>query len=406
MKITLPMILYRFAKNFLWIFLIQMVCFNPILAEKASSEWKEHAMQDVTVSGTVTDTQGEPLPGVTVSVLGTTVGTATDLDGRYSLTVPEGSTLVFSFIGFETQSIAIGERNVIDVALSEDLTSLDEVVVVGYGTQRKSDLTGAVTTLQGGDVAQRQQMQVSQALQGAMAGVMVTRNNSAPGAPATIRIRGITTIGDSNPLIIVDGVPFDDIDNINPNDIESISVLKDAASSAIYGARAASGVILVTTKRGKVGEGSLVYNFSFGFETPTEMPKNVGVTRYLEMANEQRWNDSGNNNNEYPTFPREEVENWVANNRQNPDLYPITDWNDLIFKDRAPRSTHSLSITTGTKNIRTNASSHMMMWKAFMPTVDLKGSLPGSTMTLPSLTTCCRQTWIFILIMRGKKSPA
>lgn len=342
-------------KVFMTLIGLFLVYFTPSHAGQPGSDLAILIL-DVTVSGTVTDTEGEPLPGVTVSVPGTTLGTATDLNGRYALTVPEGSTLVFSFIGFETQSIPIGGRNVIDVALAEDMASLDEIVVVGYGTQRKSDLTGAVTTLQGDEVAQRQQVQVSQALQGALAGVMVTRNNSAPGAAATIRIRGITTIGDSNPLIIVDGVPFDNIDNINPNDIESISVLKDAASSAIYGARAASGVILVTTKRGTVGEGSLVYNFSFGFETPTEMPENVGVTRYLEMANEQRWNDSGNNNNEYPTFPREEVENWVANNRQNPDLYPITDWNDLIFKDRAPRSTHSLSITTGTKNIRTNAS--------------------------------------------------
>lgn len=324
---------------------------------RGNTEASEAAPVAVEVSGTVYDESGETLPGVNVVEKGTTNGITTDAEGRFVLNVEsERSVLVFSFIGYVTREVTVGNQTEFSLTLETDMTTLQEVVVVGYGTQKKSDLTGAVATVQGEDVAGRQAMQVSQALQGAISGVMVTRNNSAPGAAGTIRIRGITSIGDSDPLIIVDGVPFNNIDNINPNDIENISVLKDAASAAIYGARAAAGVILVTTKRGNVGERSLVYNFKYGFETPTEMPENVGIIRYLQMANEQRWNDNGNNNNEYPTFPKNDIDNYLTLNAENPDLYPITDWNDLVFNDRAPRSSHSLSFTTGTKTVRTNAS--------------------------------------------------
>lgn len=311
----------------------------------------------IDVGGVVYDENGNSLPGVNVVEKGTTNGTTTDAEGRFTMRVEsDRSILVFSFIGYITREVTVGNQTEFSLTLQQDVKALEEVVVVGYGTQKKSDLTGAVASVQGDEVAERQSVQVSQALQGAISGVMVTRDNSAPGSAASIRIRGITTMSDSNPLIIVDGVPFDNIDNINPNDIESISVLKDAASAAIYGARAAAGVILVTTKRGTVGQKSLVYNVRYGFEAPTEMPKNVDIIRYLQMANEQRWNDNGNDNNEHPTFPQADIENYRTLNAQNPDLYPITDWNDLVFRDRAPRSNHSLSFTTGAKNVRTNAS--------------------------------------------------
>lgn len=172
----------------------------------------------------------------------------------------------------------------------------------------------------------------------------------------TIRIRGITTIGDSNPLIIMDGVPTNSLDNINPNDIESISVLKDAASASIYGSRAAAGVIVVTTKRAKKGELSLNYNFEYGTETPTRIPEYVDVTRYMQIVNELRWNDNGNDNNEFPLYPRETVENYHELHASNPDLYPITDWVDLILKKSAPRQRHALDISGGGDAIRTKAS--------------------------------------------------
>lgn len=236
------------------------------------------------------------------------------------------------------------------------MSDLGEVVVVGYGTQKKSDLTGAVATIGGRDLANRRTANVSQALQGQVSGVMVTRNNSAPGSSANIRIRGITTIGDSNPLIIMDGVPVNSIDHINPNDIENISVLKDAASASIYGSRAAAGVILVTTKRAKKGELSLNYNFEYGTEVPTRIPEYVDVTRYMGMVNELRWNDNGNDGNEYPLYPQDMVDNYMDLNASNPDLYPNTDWVGLILKKSAPRQRHSLDISGGTDAIRTKAS--------------------------------------------------
>ncbi len=215
--------------------------------------------QSKKVFGTVKSEDGESLPGVTVLVKGTTIGTTTIEDGTFSLDIPDDAkTLVFSFIGMKSQEIEIGTQTAFNIVLATESYGIEEIVTIGYGTVKKSDLTGAVGSVKGDVIAQRNTVQVSQALQGAMAGVMVTRNNNAPGAPATIRIRGITTIGDASPLVIVDGVPVGSINDVNPNDVESISVLKDAASAAIYGSRAAAGVILVTTKRAKSGELSLI----------------------------------------------------------------------------------------------------------------------------------------------------
>jgi TonB-linked SusC/RagA family outer membrane protein len=313
--------------------------------------------QTSSVSGTVQDENNEPLPGTSILLKGSTTGAVTDIDGKFNLTVSGANpVLVVSFLGYLTQEIAVNNRSNINVQLVADLSELGEVVVVGYGTQKKSDLTGAISTLGGSDLAERRTPNISQALQGAVPGVMVTRNNNAPGSSATIRIRGITTIGDSNPLIIMDGVPTNSLDNINPNDIESISVLKDAASASIYGSRAAAGVIVVTTKRAKKGELSLNYNFEYGTETPTRIPEYVDVTRYMQIVNELRWNDNGNDNNEFPLYPRETVENYHELHASNPDLYPITDWVDLILKKSAPRQRHALDISGGGDAIRTKAS--------------------------------------------------
>ena len=311
------------------------------------------------VTGKVTDSGGEALPGASVLVKGTTIGVISDMEGMYQINIPDNiidPVLIFSFIGFENQEIQVGNQTEINIALGENLSDLDEVVVVGYGTQRKSDLTGAVSTISGRDIAERKTSQVSQALQGTVPGVMVTRNNNAPGASASIRIRGITTIGDSNPLIIMDGVPINSLDNINSNDIESISVLKDAASASIYGARAAAGVIVVTTKRAKKGELSLNYNYEYGVEVPTTLPEYVDVQRYMQLANELRWNDNGNNSDEFPLYPKDQIENYYELNAQNPDQYPITDWVDLILQKSAPRQRHAIDISGGGDAIRTKAS--------------------------------------------------
>ena len=314
-------------------------------------------VNQIQVSGTVTNEEGETLIGVNILVKGTTTGTVTDLDGRYTLEVAdENATLVFSYTGYEAVEVELAGRTQVDMVMSTSISQLNEIVVVGYGTQRKKDLTGAVASIQGDVITERQTMQISQAMQGAIAGVMVTRNNNAPGASASIRVRGITTIGDSNPLIIVDGVPIDNINDINPSDVQDISVLKDAASAAIYGARAAAGVVLVTTKRAKKGQLNLSYNAEYGYETPTREPEFVDVVRYMQIDNEMRWNDNGNMGTEFGTFPEDLVNNYTNLNAENPNLYPNTQMWDLVIDDYAPRTSHSLGISAGTDVIRSKLS--------------------------------------------------
>ncbi len=315
---------------------------------------------DFAVKGTVTDESGQGLPGVSVVLKGTQQGTITNTEGVYTLNVPDASNsiLVFSFVGYTSQEHLVNRRSALDVALLTDNKALEEVVVVGYGTQQKKDITGAVASVQGDELTQRKTTQISQALQGTMPGVMVTRTNNAPGATANIRIRGITTITDagSNPLIILDGVPIDDINSINPNDVESISVLKDAASASIYGSRAAAGVILVTTKRAKKGQLSMDYSIEYGLEKPTQMPEYVDAGGYMRLVNELRWNDNANNSNEYPIYAKDLIDNYTQLNGENPDLYPITNWQSLIMKNSAPRKSHLLSLSAAGQFIRTRVS--------------------------------------------------
>lgn len=314
----------------------------------------------MTLTGRVTDDSGTPLPGVTVLQKGTSNATVTNEMGEYKLAgINDGAVILFSYIGFDKQELTVQGQYKLDVRLNRAAnTALDELVVIGYGTVKKSDLTGAVSTVKGDAVASRKTTQISQALQGAMPGVMVTRNNNAPGAVAQIRVRGITTISDAGatPLIILDGVPVDDINSINPNDIENISVLKDAASASIYGSRAAAGVILVTTKRAKNGQLDLNYSYEYGIEKPTKLPEYVDAVRFMQLTNELRWNDNGNNANEYPTYTKDIVDNYAQLHAQNPDQYPNTDWRALILHNSAPRETHMLSIAGAGKTLRSRVS--------------------------------------------------
>lgn len=322
------------------------------LTEKTLSELQQPQNM---VGGKVTDERGNPLPGVTVAVKGKTQGTVTDVNGNYSLSnVQPDAVLVFSFVGMKMQEIAVAGKKVIDIALAEDAIGIEEVVAIGYGTAKKSDLTGSVSTLQGQKIAERNTSQVSTALQGAVAGLLVTRSSSAPGAKADLLIRGITSINGSSPLIIVDNVPSD-LSLVNPDDIEDISVLKDAASASIYGARAASGVILITTKRAKENELSLNYSYEYGLNYPTSRIQNVGIQRYLEMVNELRYNDNPGNGL-YQTYTQDQVDNWVEKNISDPDNYPITNWYDVMVKEVTPKQNHTLSLTGGSKNVKTKAS--------------------------------------------------
>lgn len=308
------------------------------------------------VTGVIADTNGEPLIGATVKVKGTETATVTDLDGNYSIDAPEGSTLEVSYIGFNTQEVKVGSRNSYNIEMAEDDNSLEELVVIGYGTVKKKDLTGAIAAVKGDELVNRRTTMLSSALQGALSGVMVRRSSSAPGSGAgSIHVRGVTTIGDSSPLVIVDGVEGS-LDYVNANDVENVTVLKDAAAASIYGSKAAAGVILVTTKRGAdTGKFQIKYNAEFGWEIPTKQPEMVGVTRYLEMNNELRYNDNPSGGF-FQVYTADQTKNWMKYHETDPNHYPVTDWTDLILKSSAPRMTHTVSISGGNKNIRSQTS--------------------------------------------------
>ncbi|HKL33557.1 MAG TPA: TonB-dependent receptor plug domain-containing protein, partial [Tangfeifania sp.] len=226
-----------------------------LFAKGSSVSNSDFIQQQRQVSGTVTDDAGDPLPGVTVVVKGTTIGTVSNANGNYTIAPPENArTLIFSFIGMRTQEIEIGGRNTIDVTMNPDMIGIEEVVAIGYGVTKKSDLTGAVSSVDAEDIENIPVSRVDQILQGKAAGVQVTQVNGAPGSGSSIRIRGGNSIqGDNEPLYVIDGFIVGtgfNLNNINVNDIESIEVLKDAASISIYGTRGANGVILITTKSG------------------------------------------------------------------------------------------------------------------------------------------------------------
>lgn len=248
--------------------------------------------EDVTVSGRVVDTNGEPLPGVTVSVQGTTIGTATDLDGGYRLTVPEGAVLVFSFIGFEAQNIPIAGRQVIDVVLQEDMTSLDEVIVVGYGTQKKMTLTGSVDAISGDALQNRPAVNMGDLMKGASPNLNITMGmrGGEPGSTSSWNIRGLGSINaNASPLILVDGVEVN-INNVDPESVESVSVLKDASASAIYGSRAPFGVVLITTKKGQQGRVTVEYNNNLSMNTPIGVPSFVDAFTWATAYNQANAN--------------------------------------------------------------------------------------------------------------------
>ncbi len=259
-------------------------------AEKVSAV-VDVQQQQRTVTGKVTDQNGEPLPGTTVMVKGTAQGTITDADGNYSLSnVPDDATLVFSFVGMETQEINVGNRTRIDVTLQEEAVALEEVVAVGYGTMRKSDLTGSISQVQGEKLKNIAARSAADALQGKTAGVMVTSTSGSPGSLGAVRIRGVGTVNDNNPLYVVDGLPQTDIGWLSTNDIESMEVLKDASATAIYGARAANGVIIISTKNGNKAEkytSTVTFDTYIGFQNPAKryyMLDAEGFMRYKNMA--------------------------------------------------------------------------------------------------------------------------
>lgn len=318
-------------------------------------EKKSQSSGRIAVKGIVSDPSGEPVVGAYVKEMGSaTNGVTTDLDGNFTLDVPSNASLEITFMGFQTQIVPVNGKSELNVSLAEDSELLDEVIVIGYGSMKRKDLTGATSIVSGAEVEGRKTTNLSLALQGATPGVMVTRSGGDPESTGSIRIRGITTISNADPLVIVDGVPGK-LDLINPNDVESITVLKDAASASIYGARAASGVIVVTTKRAKETSLDLNYSYEYNFEVPTELPEFVGAQDYMLMVNEISYNDNPAGG-WWQNYTEDMVTNWLRLNASNPDKYPIANWQRAALKPFASKQTHSLLVSAGNKIIRTKAS--------------------------------------------------
>ncbi len=304
--------------------------------------------QPQTVTGRVTTAQGEPIPGVTVLVKGTSNGTVTDIDGNYSLSnIPNDATLVFSFVGLLTQEIDVKEGSIVNATMQEEVIGVDEVVIVGYGSQRKANLTGAVSTVSLPQMEKRTVAQTSLALQGLVPGVTVTQRSGKPGGDGgTIRIRGNTTIGNNDPLVLIDGVESS-INAIDPESIESISVLKDAASSAIYGNRAANGVILITTKRAESGKAFVTYNSFVAKGEPTKVPKYVGAVdfmKYISIAKR-----AVGMTPEYSEEYIKEYEEGVARNDPN---YPDVDWFDATATNNGLMTNQFVTVSLGTERLK------------------------------------------------------
>jgi len=295
--------------------------------------WVNALAQKKTVTGNVRDAgTSDPLPGVSIVLSGTSIGTITDADGNFSIDAAPGDVLVFSFVGYAKSEVTVGSETTLKISLDPDVAQLEEVVVVGYGDQRKSVVTGAIGSVKGAELSTLPLNRIEQSLQGRVAGVTIASSSGQPGSAATVLVRGITSLNNNSPLWIVDGVVVDQggIGYLNQSDIESIEVLKDAASQAIYGTRAASGVIIVTTKKGKTGPFKINYNGFYGTSAPARKLDLLNAREYATLRNEAA--AAANK-----TLPFPNVETLVAD----------TDWQDVIFNDNAKRQTHELSISGG-----------------------------------------------------------
>ncbi|MBO5593481.1 MAG: TonB-dependent receptor [Prevotella sp.] len=308
-------------------------------------------MAQTTITGNVKDATGEPIIGASIIVTGTSNGTVTDFDGNFEMKANEGDELTVSYVGFATQTVKVSGSAPIDITLLEDNALLEEVVVVGYGTQKKANLTGSVSSVDSKDLGNRAITSVAMGLEGKMAGVQIKNNTGRPGVDDSdnaIRIRGTGTFNNAAPMIIVDGMEST-MYNLDPNDIESISVLKDAASAAIYGSKAANGVIVVTTKRGKAGKAVVNYSATFGWSKPTRLAKYVNSAEYAELTNEARANEGYD-----PLYTQQDIE--LFRNGSDPYGHPNTDWYDLMYQGSGFQMTHNLNMSGGNEDVRYMAS--------------------------------------------------
>src|SRR5574344_225884 len=310
-----PLKLTNMKRKRLLIFLLTFVVSITAFAQKTN------------YSGSVVDGNGEPIIGASVVQKGTSTGTVTDIDGNFKLSADVGSTLTISYIGYKTKELKGASG--MHIKLEESYGDINEVVVIGYGTQKKSVVTAAIAKVSSEDLAATAPVRMDNALKGLAAGVQVTSSSGQPGAAARIRIRGIGTINTSDPVYVVDGLPIEGgLDYMNPNDIASIEVLKDAASCAIYGTRGANGVVLVTTKKGKMGKVSVDYNFSCGWQNPWRKRDVLNAAEYALMMNEGLVNSG------------------MAPKYADPYSYGEgTNWQNEVFNNNAPVYNHDLTIS-------------------------------------------------------------
>ncbi|UOQ66070.1 carboxypeptidase-like regulatory domain-containing protein [Hymenobacter volaticus] len=288
----------------------------------------------VPVRGRVIGPNNEPIPGATVVVKGSTVGTATDADGNFSLTLPDGNvTLVISSIGFANQEVAVNGRSTLSITLQNDTKALDEVVVVGYGTQRRQDVTGSIATVKAEDLRTQGTNTVQKSLQGRVAGVQIESSGGNPGSGVRVIVRGAGSLNNNDPLYIVDGVQVDNINNLQPTDIASFDILKDASAAAIYGSRAANGVVLITTKGGKKGENRIDFNAYYGVQQ---------IAKKIDVLNASEWATVSNTAHDAAGLPRLDI-------AQNPEsLGAGTDWQKEIYQT-APMQNYTLGASGAAK---------------------------------------------------------
>ncbi|MBK0379678.1 SusC/RagA family TonB-linked outer membrane protein [Mucilaginibacter segetis] len=314
--------------------------FTQAKAVAANNRYVKHAF-DITVSGKVVDDTNQPLPGVNVSIAGTTIGTVTDVNGIYKLNIPDAyanKSLTFSFIGFATQEVAIAGKSEINISLKPEDNKLNEVVVVGYGTQKRINLTGAVATIGSKDIENKPVLNTFQALQGESPNLIIQQSTLDPGSDVTVNIRGVGTLGDNSPLVVIDGIVGGNLNTLNPNDIESVSILKDAGSAAIYGSRAANGVILVTTKAGKFNsKQSISYSGSFGLQDARVLVHKVDAAQNAFYKNQSLVNSGLP-----PAYTPEQIQD-IADQGTGT-------WDVEHLLKQAPQQSHNVSITGGGEN--------------------------------------------------------
>lgn len=312
---------------------------------------------EVTITGKVTDSKGSPVPGASVSEKGTSNGAMTDASGNFKLRVADNSAVLqIKFLGYATQEVAVNGRTTINITLADDVKSLNEVVVVGYGTQRKRDVTGAVTSVNMKEVASQPVPDIGQAIEGRAAGVQAV-TSGAPGSNVTIRVRGTGTINNADPLLVIDGVPTDvPLNTINPDDIASFDVLKDASASAIYGSRGANGVVLITTKKGIAGQSHLNVSAFAGVQQATNVVKMLNASQFVQLNNEMLAN------NNQPTNPA----------YANPSSFGAgTDWLDALFR-KAPIQSYTLAYSGGTDKSDYYVSGSILNQKGIVTSTDYR----------------------------------